>query len=186
MRRVTNRFLLFASPKGDGTSRTPVRSKMIWNKLEFKEKALRWIGPFGFQPMLSDRPLEYRRERPIKRTRNRHRCRKRQHPSQQEIPHGRYCKPEPFAAIVPATPLTKARASCYRQSVTCPRRRSWPSQSVRRRRLGHKSNASLPIFSPTVTTMRFQPIMVPRPERHGDRDFHPGRDELGRLSNAAL
>ena len=38
----------------------------------------------------------------------------------------------------------------------------------------------MPIFSPTVTTMRFQPTIVPRPERDRDGDLDPHRNEPGR------
>jgi hypothetical protein len=71
------------------------------------------------------------------------------------VPH---CNPDPFAAIVPAMPEVRMD----RQSV-----------HVRRRDRSHRdefgggalgvSQVVLPIFSPTVTTIRFQPTIVPRP-----------------------
>lgn len=45
---------------------------------------------------------------------------------------------------------------------------------------------SLPIFSPTVTTIRFQPIMVPQSERERDGEFHPYRNVLGLLLKSRL
>ncbi len=73
-----------------------------------------------------------------------------------------FCRPGRLAAIVPAMPDDRICVMLTGRAVDvgCADREHGdqlgraPCASVR---------CDLPIFSPTVTTMRFQPIVVPRP-----------------------
>src|SRR5215468_8134790 len=73
-----------------------------------------------------------------------------------------HCSPEPLAAIVPATPDDNTwvvetgkpytSAAAIVPAATTSAQAPWPYVMC-----------DLPIFSPTVTTMRFHPTMVPSP-----------------------
>src|SRR5215475_7834116 len=73
-----------------------------------------------------------------------------------------HCSPEPLAAIVPATPDDNTwvvetgrpytSAAAIVPAATTSAQAPWPYVMC-----------DLPIFSPTVMTMRFQPTMVPSP-----------------------
>ena len=75
------------------------------------------------------------------------------------MPH---CKPDPFAAIVPATPDDN---TCVVDTGN-PYTSAAPIVSIATSSADAPCpyvRCCLPIFSPTVTTIRFQPTIVPRP-----------------------
>src|ERR1700760_4224564 len=85
-----------------------------------------------------------------------------------------HCRPDPLAAMVPATPLDRIWVvetgtpiySAPQLAAAAPISAEAPFAFV---------GWVLPIFSPTVTAIRFQPTMVPRPSAMATHTFtHSG------------